>query len=269
MSGFSVDWLDLREHADHRARDPGLREQALAWLETRPDGNAGQVIDLGAGTGSTLRALDGGNRAQLNWRLLDLDPALLKEARRRHGASHRLETSLADLSRVDRLPLESARLITASALFDLVSAGFVEALAERLTVQCRQQAVGLYAALNYDGLTQWRPAHPLDAAVLEAFNHDQRTDKGFGPALGPVAADTLAAIFKAAGFSVRRAASPWVLTGADQALVEELITGIANAVLGSPGLDPQALDDWVVFRKARAGSGHCRVGHEDVLILPA
>ena len=57
MSGFSIDWLDLREAADRRARDDKLLKQARKWLtssfalETEKT-----VVDFGAGTGSTLRA---------------------------------------------------------------------------------------------------------------------------------------------------------------------------------------------------------------------
>ena len=53
MSGFSPEWLELREAADHRARD-GLLAMALAdRLQKRP---SIQVVDLGCGTGSNIRA---------------------------------------------------------------------------------------------------------------------------------------------------------------------------------------------------------------------
>ena len=34
MTGFSVDWLDLREAADQRARDNKLLQQAGDWVAT-------------------------------------------------------------------------------------------------------------------------------------------------------------------------------------------------------------------------------------------
>ncbi|HKH34927.1 MAG TPA: hypothetical protein VKA80_12340, partial [Beijerinckiaceae bacterium] len=53
MSGFSADWLALREPADHRARNREL----LAQLRARFAGQeAVTVVDLGSGTGSNLRA---------------------------------------------------------------------------------------------------------------------------------------------------------------------------------------------------------------------
>lgn len=265
MSGFSIDWLDLREAADRRARDNSLRDQAIQWLEAA---EKPIVVDLGAGTGSTLRALTAPNPQALTWRLVDNDRALLDEAERRHGKTHRIEPCIADLASLTSLPLEGARLITASALFDLVSGNFLEALATQLKAQSQQQPVGLYAALNYDGTTGWTPHHPLDTAVLDAFNQDQRTDKGFGPALGPDSAAFMQRLFTQAGFRLYSANSPWVLDGADQAMVAALITGIAGAVANNPDIEASALEDWVQFRLANAASGTCIVGHKDVLALP-
>ena len=34
MTGFSIDWLDLREGADRRARADKLLEQARHWLQS-------------------------------------------------------------------------------------------------------------------------------------------------------------------------------------------------------------------------------------------
>lgn len=268
MSGFSIDWLDLREDADRRARDTGLRERAMHWLRqgAAPDRKA-VVVDLGAGTGSTLRALNEAGHVSPVWRLVDHDSSLLAEARRRHGSEVRIETVAADLSDIMALPLRGARLVTASALFDLVSEGFLQTLVQALQTQSRQGAVAMYSALNYDGLTRWTPAHPLDDLVLEAFNRDQRRDKGFGPALGPDAGDAVESTFADAGFQVSSAHSPWLLDGADHRLVSALITGIASAVADSPGLDASALVDWATFRQSHAASGTCTVGHTDALAV--
>ncbi|WP_108126307.1 SPW repeat domain-containing protein [Saccharospirillum mangrovi] len=264
MSGFSIDWLNLREAADRRARDKSLKDQAIQWLVAAENPVA---VDLGAGTGSTLRALTSPEQQPLTWRLVDNDTTLLDEAQRRHGETHRIESCKADLAVLTSLPLQGARLVTASALFDLVSENFLDSLATALQAQS-QQPVGLYAALNYDGTTHWTPQHPLDDVVLTAFNQDQRTDKGFGPALGPDSAAVMERLFTQAGFRVYTASSPWVLDGADQAMVSELITGIAAAVAENPDIEASALEDWVQFRQANAATGTCSVGHTDVLALP-
>jgi hypothetical protein len=276
MSGFSIAWLNLREAADQRARDTTLREQALAWLGLGSGLSATSgrligeaiVVDLGAGTGSTLRALAAPGSQQLVWRLIDNDGALLDEALRRHGKHYRIEDYQSDLTVIAELPLGGARLVTASALFDLVSAAFVETLVERLAAPRSDKTTGLYAALNYDGTTHWNPPHPYDATVLAAFNQDQRKDKGFGTALGPKAGAWLASTLKQAGFTVYTAQSPWLLDGNDAAMVEELINGIAAAVATDYGLDANQLEAWRSFRMSHYNSGTCAVGHVDVLGFP-
>ena len=287
MTGFSIDWLDLREAADQRARDDSLLELASHWLETATaPGTGPTVVDLGAGTGSTLRAFAvnscfsqssqsfqsfqpiSTDQASLRWRLVDQDGALLGEARRRHGGSQQLDTYQLDLTDIAALPLEGAHLVTASALFDLVSADFIDMLATALQSRCQQPQAGVYAALNYDGTTHWSPAHPMDAAVLDAFNRDQQRDKGFGPALGPDAGAYMERQFNSLGFTVFSASSPWLLSGTDSELVEALINGIGDAVAADPALDPAALQDWIRFRKANLLTGTCSVGHTDLLALP-
>lgn len=260
--GFSSAWLDLREPADRAARDAGLATQVLAWLRPTDSGRA-LIVDLGAGTGSTLRALTAGG-ADVDWRLVDHDPRLLAEAGRRHGAQPGVTLHPGDLRDPAALPLAGAHLVTASALFDLVSQPVLEALAQRIVAL----GEGFYAALNYDGSTHWQPSHPLDDAVLAAFNQDQRRDKGLGPALGPDSGAALAAVFIQRGYRVSTADSPWVLGPQDHALVRELIGGIADAVMHGHGLDPEAVQAWRAFRLAAAASGHCQVGHLDVLALP-
>jgi len=271
MSGFSIDWLDLREGADSRARNDELLNQAKHWLRSNTTlASDKTVVDLGSGTGSTLRAFTAQSTKQepLNWRLVDQDAALLKEANLRHGRSQQLKTFELDLANISALPLDNADLITASALFDLVSVSFVDRLVSELRNKCQQQPVGFYAALNYDGKTSWTPSHPLDDTVLDAFNRDQQRDKGFGQALGPDAGSYMEQLFKRSGFKVFSANSPWELNGFDVDMVTALISGIAGAVAQDPAVDAAALEDWIQFRKAHSATGTCTVGHTDLLAFP-
>jgi SAM-dependent methyltransferase len=262
MTGFSISWLDLRESADFKARDKFLALQALQWLE-RSNGGADKILlDLGSGTGSTLRAFASLGAHHLVWRLVDYNSSLLDEALKRHSKDYVIEDYQADLNVINELPLVGVRLVTASALFDLVSCEFIDALIERLATQ----TTALYVALNYDGVTEWSPAHPLDAAVLDAFNRDQQRDKGFGPALGPHASAYLISSLQKAGYAVATAASPWQLSATDHALVSQLVYGIAEAV--AKHFDQFELNNWKDFRLAHAASGICKVGHQDLLALP-
>ncbi len=262
MSGFSIAWLDLREPADIKARNQPLALKALEWLERIP---GAIVVDLGSGTGSTLRAIASlGSDNDKLWRLVDHDGDLLDEAVRRHAKDFQVEDHQSDLAIIEELPFGGARLVTASALFDLVSADFVNKLAQRLT----EKKIGVYAALNYDGATSWNPPHSSDADILAAFNQDQRRDKGLGPALGPDAATYLQTVFAQAGYQIFIESSPWLLTKNDAELVKELINGIASAVSENNLLSKETIAAWKEFRLAHLQDGQCTVGHQDFLALP-
>jgi SAM-dependent methyltransferase len=260
MSGFSINWLDLREPADFAARDKTLAAQLVEFLQA--DAAISPIIvDLGSGTGSTLRALTTLGAQKCVWRLVDHDPALLNEALRRHGQAEIVEDYESDLLDVSSLPLGGASLLSASALFDLVSTQVIDALVARI----KKQGTAFYAALNYDGRTEWTPVHALDKNVLAAFNQDQQRDKGMGPALGPESAAYLAATLKGAGYTVYTGDSAWQLGPDQHLLVADLIRGIRGAVSVGYGLDQQALDDWEHFRLSHINDGHCLIGHLDVL----
>lgn len=246
---FDPTWLDLREPADYAARDQSLLAAAKAAATAA-------IVDLGAGTGSTLRAF--GDHAA-DWRLVDGDATLLAVAKERHP---QVETHLQNLADLDLLPLDGASLVTASALFDLMPRDWCEALADLLAAK----GIGLYAALNYDGKMSWTPALIEDTLIIKAFNAHQRTDKGIGPALGPDATATLAEIFEERGFTVRTADSPWHLGPAQAELHRQLVEGIAGAATetGSP-----LAENWRYARLAACSSADCTVGHTDLLALPS
>ena len=82
-------------------------------------------------------------------------------------------------------------------------------------------------ALDYDGRRECVPGEAGDAPALAAFNLHQRRDKGFGPALGPRAAEVAAAAFAARGFRVQRAPSDWWLGPEEAALQDALLRGWA------------------------------------------
>lgn len=274
MSGFEADWLDLRAEADARARDEaGVQRALLDALADRlgQDDRAVAVLDLGAGHGNNLRYLAprvaAGLRRPQHWTLVDSDGGLLAAAAAPDPAAPiRIATMRWDLAKgAPGLPLAGCDLVTASALFDLVSADWVEEFA----TACAAAAVplGLFA-LSVDGRLDWTPEEPEDAEVAELFHGDMRRDKGFGPALGPDAPDALAAAFGTAGYSVERADSAWRLGPADTGLQTALIQGYAAAAREASPARAAAIDDWAARRAAHAarGAGRLTVGHADLLV---
>jgi SAM-dependent methyltransferase len=263
VSGFSPEWLRLREPADHRARDRGLVERLAAHLHERM---SVRLVDLGCGTGSNLRALSPALPARQHWRLVDHDPVLLNAAREEiakwPGASPEISFEAADLSRdLEQVLAPGCDVVTAAALFDLVS----EAWLERLVAVLTTRACAFYTVLIYDGIMQWDPVHPADERIRAAFNAHQRTDKGFGRAAGADAAAFLVRALERAGFEVRTASSPWLLGRADLPLILSAAEGIADAARQTGLVAEADIADWLRSRAALSG---CTIGHVDMLALP-
>ena len=263
MSGFSREWLRLREPADHRARDRGLAERLAAHLDGRPSVT---LVDLGCGAGSNLRALSPALAPRQRWRLVDYDPALLDAARENvlawADAPPEISYEAADLSRdLEQVLAPDCDVVTAAALFDLVSQSWLE----RFVAVMAERRRAFYTVLIYDGLMDWQPAHPADAAIRAAFNAHQRTDKGFGPAAGPDAGAFLIGALRSAGFDVQAAPSPWVLTRDDLPLILTAAEGIADAARQTGLVAEADIADWL---GTRAALTRCTIGHVDILALP-
>lgn len=253
---FSADWLAARRDADLRARNAELAQKLAGHFNDR-DGI--QVLDLGCGTGANLAATSAILGPNQHWTLADNDPDLLGRVNGTDRATFEtfeadLATSLADLFR------RRYDLVTASALFDLAGAAWIDGL-----VECVAAAnSAFYTVLTYDGEERWLPPHAGDAAVLAAFHADQHSDKGLGPALGPKATDYLAQRFEAAGYSVRVGDSAWKLESPrDEELIGLLASGIRDAVKPSLG---ETADHWFDARKSAAS---VTIGHKDLLAIPA
>ena len=125
-------------------------------------------------------------------------------------ATCRIETLSRNLGALDDGEIFAGRdLVTASALLDLVSTRWLDALAAR----CRASGAAVLFALTYNGESRWSPVEPEDDIIRDLMNRHQKTDKGLGgPAAGPDAVDCAERSFAAAGYQVRRDASDWDLS---------------------------------------------------------
>ncbi len=276
MSGFSAQWLDLREPVDHRSRSVELGHRVARHFEGwRPI----TVVDLGCGTGSNLRATAPLLGPDQYWTLVDYDQGLLDAAGERLAAwadgADKQDNRLTLFKGAKRLTVDfrradiagdldtalgpSANLVTASAFFDLVSAEFIA----RFAAAVAKRRCAFFTVLTYDGDQRWTPEHDADAAMAEAFHAHQARDKGFGSAAGPNAPDVLGEAFTSAGYSVEEADSAWRLGEADTALITDLARGFADAVRETGQVDAQLVTDWAAITRSIA-----IVGHTDTLALP-
>ncbi len=266
MSGFSVEWLRLREPCDTRSRSEALVQALDACLPQRPL----RAMDLGTGTASNIRYLAPRLGGEQSWLAIDHDPVLIAQQPallRGPGFTCRLSARRLDLAAgLDALRFAECQLVSASALLDLVSASWLQ----RLAGQCAAaRAVALFA-LSYDGRIECAPHEPDDDWLRHLVNQHQLRDKGFGPALGPRATDYACSVFETLGFHSRTAASDWIIEPAEHALQRALIDGWAEAACEVAAGEEARIEAWRSRRRMHlaAGISRLRVGHQDLMAWP-
>jgi SAM-dependent methyltransferase len=265
MTGFSADWLALREPYDAEACDAAVRDAALAAIAGL---DPVAIVDLACGTGSGLRALAPLAPARQNWRLVDNDLSLLARA----SALGRppqvtVVAKPVDLARDLELALEGPLdLIATSALLDLVSAEWLD----RLIVEAGARRLPIYAALTYDGRTTIEPGGSFDSEILAGFNRHQHTDKGFGPALGPTAAAQAVERLRHFGYSLAQAPSDWVFGPADREIQDALFAAWAELALLTTTMTADEVARWLAQRRDHLAQGRSRlrIGHVDIFARP-
>jgi SAM-dependent methyltransferase len=262
---FKADWLALREPHDNAARNPEVLAAVAGTFAGFPSIN---VVDLACGTGSTLRAISSRLPARQIWRLVDNDLSLLARAKAAHPSPNVvIHPTPVDLGHDLEAALDGALdVVTTSALLDLVSAEWLE----RLVIETAARRLPVYAALTYDGRAVLEPGDPFDTQVTGAMNRHQRNDKGFGPSLGPAAAESAVARFKKAGHTVVSGTADWVLGPSHREIQLEVLAGWASAAREMDELDPAETDAWLKRRRDLVAGGRStiRVGHGDVFARP-
>jgi SAM-dependent methyltransferase len=154
--------------------------------------------------------------------------------------------------------------VVCSALLDLVSPVWLARLFDTLRVP-------FLACLTADGRDKWQPPHANDALVRSAFRRDQRRDKGIGPALGTAASSVALNALGARSFATASAATDWRVPRAALRMQRALIDGIADAARNVRPAHRRAIADWqdARLRQAMCGRLAIRIGHRDILALPA
>jgi len=275
VSGFSPDWLALREPADRQARN---HDVLAACARHFKDAASIEVCDLGAGTGSSLRALAEHLPPQQQWTLVDHDSANLSAALTalaawaekshaegealilsRGGKTIAVRTRVYDFAQDPACWPASAELITASALFDLASTAWIARFVAAL------EGRPLLAMLTADERLSAMPAHPLDAQIFSAFHRHQTRDKGFGPAAGAAAAKDIERLLAARGYRLTAADSPWRLESSP--LLQATVEGMATAVIETTLVSPTDVAGWLAHQ--RSVTRRFVVGHRDVFAAMA
>ena len=239
-----------------------------------PPGTTPRCFDLGCGTGANMRFLAPWIAGPQRWVLLDSDAQHLERARESVATwrgdlcvACSIETVCIDLARdLEAVTFDEGSVVTASALLDLVSEDWLMRLLKRCSA-CK--AIALFA-LSYDGRIELDPPDPYDEAICALVNRHQRTDKGFGPALGPAAVSCARAHLEALQYQVQVSRSDWVLDRSHTRLQEDLLQGWAQAAIEIAPEQRDRCELWLSTRLhyLNREQSSVRVGHQDLLGWP-
>lgn len=257
MSGFSAEWLALRAPFDAAARDAGL---ARRFLESIAPG--GLVADLGGGTGGNVAILRP-RALSLRWRIVDIDRQLLAVARERFAGIGSIECLESDLAHAFEPALDGAAAVTCSAILDLTSAAWIDALVAVLAAR----RLPVLVVLSYDGRLRWDPPDVDDARIADALHRDMVRDKGFGPSLGPDAVAYARRALSDAGARVEQAASDWRIPRTAEAMLTALVDGHASVAASVAMLRAGHATLWRQRRLEQIANRALgvSVGHQDLL----
>ncbi len=273
MNTFSPAWLALRESADLAARNRDVLDACQRYFARR---DSLSICDIGAGTGASVRAFADVLPNRQHWTLVDhnaknlaaavdalsawSDTASQSDGRLslQRGTRH-IEVSMRcfDFAQ-DPASCWTADtgLVTASALLDLTSKGWIARFANALS----KADTAVLATLTFDGTIVADPSHPLDSTIAKAFCIHQTRDKGFGPAAGPAAADSFKLSMDRLGYKVIAGDSPWRLEDREAEVFIRTIEGITSAAHEIAQLD--RISDWQHDRLAKTRL--LTIGHTDV-----
>ncbi|RBP27803.1 glycosyltransferase involved in cell wall biosynthesis [Marinobacter pelagius] len=273
---FDKEWLEAREPADHRARSEALTVCLNRWLQRQTPNPVGAteaeplvMADIGSGRASNSLYLSSRLSVPRVWHLIEQDAGLLAlgEARLRQIGQavvcHNLMLTSDEMEQQLPAPMH---LLTASALIDLVSEGWLRSLTKAVV---RRQAAVLMV-LSYAGDFELSPPDADDARLKELVNNHQHRDKGSGSALGPDATNRFRQLLQDAGYGVHVEDSPWHLDRDDAVAVESLLRGWVWAALEQAPEASAWLGAWLERRLGQLAAGELQVTvtHQDLLALP-
>ncbi len=287
MTDSLLPWLGLRYRFDEAARSDLITQRVAALCQKK---TPLRVLDLGAGTGANFRYLAPRLGGDQTWLLVDQSGALLTQARKEIGdmaaarswqvegpddaslavrGTHNwaVQTEILDMAEgINSLDFRAFDLVTASALTDLVSPAWFQ----RLIEACWDARALVAIVLTYDGRKIWDPPEPMDGVMLDWFNGHQRTDKGFGPAMGPDATALMIEAAQNVGYTTLRDGSDWHIGPGDGPMHEAMIGWLTLATEEFKPDEIAGIRRWAAKRRRLIDAGACTltVGHFDILAYP-
>lgn len=283
---FSSSWIEMRQVYDMQARSPLLFE----YLDKLPTTENINLLDLYCGSGSFLVWSIKNNINYKKCVLIDYDIKLLKSIKR--NIKSVIEPHLKIQSNTNNLDLliknnkeiisnikiikndcnkynkgyDKYQLISFSAVLDLMSKSTINNILKIAKSDC-----ALYFSLCFNGKVKWTPSNTMDKYILSFFNNHQRSDKGFGLALGCKSIEYISKLAKSRDLSIKIKESPWQIKNhseMDKIFLNRYILDTKKSLFHMEGIDRKILKLWYEQKKYEIDNKKISlyVGHNDILI---
>ena len=271
-----IRYLAAKKTVDDRALNRRVWDETVLRA-ARP---SPRVLELGGGIGTMIERVAGDGRlAPRSWTMIDSQPALIGEARRRlSGAVHfELELIASGLEEYIAAGFAPFDLVVANAFLDLFDPARV---LPEIRALCRPSGLFLFS-ITFDGLTALEPQidPDLDRRVIELYHRtmDERIVEG-KPSGDSRCGRHLLTLLPRCGYRVLEAGpSDWIVYPrngeypADERFFLSCILGFFEESLSSrPELGKGELDRWLKARRNQLAAGELVfMAHQlDVLASP-
>ena len=129
----------------------------------------------------------------------------------------------------------------------------------------------LYFSLCFNGQVRWTPTNTFDKYILTFFNNHQRSDKGFGKALGSKSIEFIKQKADKLNLYITVKDSPWIIKNKfdkDKVFMKRYLLDIKKSLFHMEGIDKDILRKWYQDKKSEIDNKKIQlyVGHNDILL---
>ncbi len=287
-TGFHTAWLEERFVFDSNARNKLVEKAFRQHFDQKQSIN---ILDLGAGSGSSFLYLAEKLPMHQQWTFVELNPDLVAAAIQRilniadqkkwivleAGEVIRLRLSGKDVSikvingsfleLPELVDVKSFDLATAAAVLDLLT---LEMLHELLKVLAGNQ-VALLATINYAGMG-FEPEEPGDKYYAALYSQHMQREQAFGKTLGADCTQAITDYCAKKELTSFWGESNWFVKPEDKRMHRFLLDYMNDAIPEMLKTEPEleAFQTWLDTKKEMLENGllSTTVFHRDIFLMP-
>ena len=280
---FQVEWLEERFSFDTKARNKIIEQACITHFKDKERLN---ILDIGAGTGSNFQHLWNRFPQHQNWIFVELNPELAQVAKekciqlakkqgfsiaeenkrlvfqkeKQYRSIQILNQSFLELHQF--LDLDKVDLITAGAVFDLLSSTMLDQFLNQLL----EHQIALLATINYTGM-HFQHSSTTDQQFIQLYEAHMCRQQDFGRAIGPKFPEYLKAFSNAKSIPLLMGSSHWIIGPTDHKMHRFLLDYMEKGI-GETLTDTKqklSFQNWLTSKRntLQQGQLELQVSHQD------